>query len=84
MIVLASQSPRRRELLERAGIPCGLVRSVKEALADVVATPETDVFPVTGGEIRLAPPDLDEHGDLIRKFYWSAFDHVPILARNGV
>jgi crotonobetainyl-CoA:carnitine CoA-transferase CaiB-like acyl-CoA transferase len=70
--------------LEQAGIPCGLVRSVKEALADVSASPENGVFPVTGGEIRYRPPNLDEHGKLIRKFHWSAFDHVPILARSDV
>ena len=70
--------------LEDAGIPCGLVRSVREALADVPASPVTGISPVTGGEIRLPPPNLDQHGELIRKSQWSAFDHVPILSRNDV
>lgn len=72
------------ERLGQAGVPCGLVRSVREALTDVQSSPVTGVSPVTGGEIRVAPPDLDAHGELIRRHHWSAFDYVPILARQDV
>ena len=70
--------------LTRSGVPCGLVRSVREALGDVSSSPVTGISPATGGEIRLAPPNLDEHGELIRRHHWSVFDHVPILARKDV
>ncbi len=65
--------------LEAAGVPCGVVRGVADALHDVVASPETGVGPATGGSVRLPPPRLDEHGALIRKMHWSAFKVVPIL-----
>jgi crotonobetainyl-CoA:carnitine CoA-transferase CaiB-like acyl-CoA transferase len=66
--------------LEAAGVPCGLVRTVTEALADVDASPVTGVAPATGGSIRYPSPNLDEHGEIIRKKHWSCFDHLPILA----
>jgi formyl-CoA transferase len=59
--------------LDRAGVPCGIVRSVKEALADVQASPETGVSPSVPGTVRLRPPRLDEHGALIRRMGWGAF-----------
>ncbi|MEP6835058.1 MAG: CoA transferase [Gemmatimonas sp.] len=65
--------------LEAAGVPCGTVRGVLEALTEVAASPETGVGPATGGSVRLPPPRLDEHGALIRKLHWSAFKVVPIL-----
>jgi glutaryl-CoA transferase len=79
--VVASISKRVREKtaefwierLERAGIPCGLVKSVKEALASTTASPLTGVPSSVGGEVRLPPPKLDEHGDSIRALRWSAF-----------
>ncbi len=72
------------EALDRAGVPCGLVRSVREALADVPASKETGVAPVIGGSVRLPPPLLDEHGEEIRKLQWSVFDHLPIPLDQGV
>jgi crotonobetainyl-CoA:carnitine CoA-transferase CaiB-like acyl-CoA transferase len=70
--------------LEAARVPCGLVRTVREALADVDASPVTGVAPATGGTVRRPSPKLDEHGEMIRKKHWSAFDHLPILAQWDV
>lgn len=64
---------------DAAGVPCGLVRGVLEALQDVSASRDTGVAPAAGGTVRLNPPGLDEHGALIRKMHWSAFKEVPIL-----
>jgi crotonobetainyl-CoA:carnitine CoA-transferase CaiB-like acyl-CoA transferase len=60
-------------ILEKAGVPCGTVRTVKEALGDVPASPETGVAPAIPGTVRLRPPRLDEHGEAIRKGGWSVF-----------
>jgi crotonobetainyl-CoA:carnitine CoA-transferase CaiB-like acyl-CoA transferase len=59
--------------LQRAGVPCGVVRSVQEALKDVSASPLTGVAPAVPGSVRLRPPKLDEHGDAIRRQDWSVF-----------
>ena len=59
--------------LDAAGIPCGLVRSVLEALRDAGASPLTGIPPAIPGTIRLPPPLLDEHGASIRARGWSAF-----------
>ncbi len=60
-----------------AGVPAGIVRLVSEALADVVADPLTGVAPLPPGSVRLPPPGLDQHGELIRRRGWQAFDEVP-------
>ncbi len=61
--------------LDRSGVPCGVVRTVLEALGDVDASALTGVFPsVPPGRVRLPPPRLDEHGDAIRARGWAAFD----------
>ncbi|MBL0169434.1 MAG: CoA transferase [Gemmatimonadaceae bacterium] len=70
--------------LQAARVPCGLVRTVREAIADYPASPVTGIASVTGGQIRYAPPSLDQHGELIRQNHWSVFDHVPILAEGDV
>lgn len=62
--------------LENAGVPCGAVRSVREALHDVVASPRTGVQPAVPGSVRLQPPKLNEHGALVARFGWSAFEHL--------
>ena len=67
------------ERLDRVGVPCGLVRTVREAVADVPSSSVTGIAPVAGGRIGRAPPTLDQHGDLIRQHHWSSFDIVPIL-----
>jgi crotonobetainyl-CoA:carnitine CoA-transferase CaiB-like acyl-CoA transferase len=56
-----------------AGVPAGIVRRVSEALADVDADPGTGVAPLPPGTVRHPPPDLDQHGDRIRRLGWRAF-----------
>jgi crotonobetainyl-CoA:carnitine CoA-transferase CaiB-like acyl-CoA transferase len=60
--------------LREAGVPCGVVRSVREALADIDASPLSGVQPSVPGSVRLPPPRLDEHGDLVRAHGWGAFE----------
>ena len=59
--------------LEAAGVPCGVVRSVRDALGDVAHSPVTGVSPSVPGTIRRRPPKLDEHGAAIRRAGWGAF-----------
>jgi crotonobetainyl-CoA:carnitine CoA-transferase CaiB-like acyl-CoA transferase len=63
--------------LAAAGVPCGLVRGVREALADVATDPVTGVAPAAGGAIRRPPPTLDAHGALVRAHGWEAFRVMP-------
>lgn len=72
------------ERLSAAGVPCGLVRSVREALADFPASAVTGVAPSGNGRVRYVSPKLNEHGKLIREKHWSAFTHVPILVSQDV
>ena len=65
--------------LEKAGVPCGVVRGVLEALGDVTASAITGIAPAPGGRINRHPPGLNEHGEIIRRLHWSAFKEVPIL-----
>ena len=79
--IVAALSERVREMgaqywidrLQSAGVPCGLVRSVAEALAFADASPLTGVPPSVPGSVRLPPPRLDEHGPSIRALGWRAF-----------
>ena len=59
--------------LNEVGVPCGVVRSVKDALADVPGSPVTGVTPSVPGTVRRRPPKLDEHGALVRSEGWGAF-----------
>jgi crotonobetainyl-CoA:carnitine CoA-transferase CaiB-like acyl-CoA transferase len=59
--------------LQSTGVPCGLVRSVAEALAFAEASPLTGISPSVPGSVRLPPPRLDEHGQSIRALGWRAF-----------
>lgn len=60
--------------LERAGVPCGVVNSVLEALRAVEASALTGVAPSIPGSVRLPPPGLGEHDEAIRRLGWTAFD----------
>jgi crotonobetainyl-CoA:carnitine CoA-transferase CaiB-like acyl-CoA transferase len=59
--------------LERVGVPCGVVRTVLEALAEVGASPLSGVAPLAPASVRRPPPMLDEHGALVRAYGWDAF-----------
>ncbi len=63
-----------RPVLDAAGVPNGVVRSVLEALRDVDTSPLTGVAPSAGGTIRRPPPRLDEHGLAIRRLGWAVFE----------
>jgi len=60
--------------LRAVGVPCGLVRSVPEAIEDLAADPLTGVPSAVGGLVRYPPPALDAHGQLVRSQGWRAFD----------
>ncbi|MBY0490965.1 MAG: CoA transferase [Gemmatimonadaceae bacterium] len=68
--------------LEAAGVPCGVVRTVQESLAelpgDVSTAARTGVPPLWNGRVRLAPPRMDEHGVSVRAKQWSFADDLPI------
>jgi len=64
------------ELLSARGVPCGVVKSVLEALEGVRASPLTGIAPSIPGSVRLPPPRLDEHGDAIRRDGWRVFDSL--------
>jgi crotonobetainyl-CoA:carnitine CoA-transferase CaiB-like acyl-CoA transferase len=59
--------------LRAADVPCGLVRTVGEALAECDASPLTGIAPSVPGRVRFPPPRLDQHGPLVRDHGWSAF-----------
>ncbi|MCC6927728.1 MAG: CoA transferase [Gemmatimonadaceae bacterium] len=62
--------------LDAAGVPCGVVKGVTEALGAVSASARTGVEPSVPGSVRLDPPTLDEDGALIREHGWEAFARV--------
>ncbi len=59
--------------LTDAQVPCGVVRTVREALSDTDASPLTGVAPSVPGHVRFPPPRLDEHGTLVRAHGWGGF-----------
>ena len=63
-------------VLGERGVPCGIVRTVLEALTDVEASPLTGIAPSVPGTVRFSPPRLDEHGEEIRSRGWSVFDYA--------
>ncbi|HEY8832902.1 MAG TPA: CoA transferase, partial [Gemmatimonadaceae bacterium] len=79
--IVADISERLREMgaqhwidrLQSAGVPCGLVRTVSEALASADVSPLAGVPPSVPGRVRFPPPRLDEHGPSIRALGWRAF-----------
>ena len=60
--------------LAAVGVPSGLVLTVKEALAEIDASPRHGVAPSVPGSVRLPPPTLGEHDAEIRAEGWGAFD----------
>lgn len=62
--------------LEEAGVPCGVVKPVLEALKAVAGSALTGVSPQAPGAVRLAPPRLDEQGEMVRAIGWGSFDRL--------
>jgi len=60
-------------LLGGAGVPCGVVRTVLEALGDVNCSAEWGVAPSVPGSLRFPAPLLGEHTEEILRAGWSAF-----------
>lgn len=59
--------------LDAAGVPAGLVRSVRETVELAGGDAITGMPPsVAGGRVRRPPPRLDEHGALVRAGGWAA------------
>ena len=64
--------------LDAARVPCGIVKSVLEAIGDAAGASAVSGMPsAIGGRVRMPPPRLDEHGALIRGSGWSAFGRYP-------
>lgn len=61
------------DLLHRAGVPSGIVKTVLQALEDTSASPTMGMPSSVGGAWRLPPPKLDEHGAHIRAKGWQVF-----------
>jgi crotonobetainyl-CoA:carnitine CoA-transferase CaiB-like acyl-CoA transferase len=57
--------------LDAAGVPCGVVRPVREALEHF------GLQPLPGGRVRRGPPALDADGPAIRRNGWSALRSDP-------
>jgi crotonobetainyl-CoA:carnitine CoA-transferase CaiB-like acyl-CoA transferase len=64
-----------QRLLNAAHVPCGVVKSIREAIADATtASPRSGMPSAVGGKVRFPPPALDEHGPAIRETKWGVFD----------
>ncbi len=61
--------------LDAVGVPCGVVRTVREALGDLACSPRTGVPPQAPGTVRRDPPRLGEHDARVRAHGWDAFRH---------
>jgi crotonobetainyl-CoA:carnitine CoA-transferase CaiB-like acyl-CoA transferase len=62
------------QLLDAARVPCGVVKTVLEAIADAASASSLLGMPSSvGGTVRFPPPKLDEHGAIIRRSGWDAF-----------
>ena len=67
-----------QKALDASGVPCGLVKTVMEAIADAAgASPLAGMPSAVGGRVRLPPPRLDEQGTAIRELGWDAFPRYP-------
>src|SRR5687768_2048206 len=60
-------------ILSDVQVPAGLVHTVKEALAEMDASPVHGIAPSVPGSVRLPPPRLGEHDADVRARGWGAF-----------
>lgn len=66
------------EALDAVGVPCGVVKTVREALGAVTASARNGVQPLWNGQVLVGPPKLDEHGVTIREKQWNFARNRPI------
>jgi crotonobetainyl-CoA:carnitine CoA-transferase CaiB-like acyl-CoA transferase len=59
--------------LARAAVPAGIVKTVREVVSEVEASPLTGMPSSVGGGVRFRPPKLGEHTSVIRRRGWSVF-----------
>jgi hypothetical protein len=52
------------------------VKTVLQSLEDTNASPVMGMPSSVGGRWRLAPPNLDEHGAIVRRDGWDAFGRL--------
>ncbi len=71
--LLDRQAKEWISVLDAAGVPCGVVKTVLESLAEVEASSLTGIAPSVPGTVRLPPPLLDEHGEAVRRDGWNVF-----------
>jgi crotonobetainyl-CoA:carnitine CoA-transferase CaiB-like acyl-CoA transferase len=72
------------ERLDAAGVPCGLVRTVQEAVAErlreehgsVTDAARVGMPPLWNGTVRLGPPDCGEHTVTVRENGWRSFENA--------
>ena len=62
-------------VLDNAGVPCGVVKTVLEALREIDSSPLNGIAPSVPGSVRFPPPRLDEHGEEIRSLGWASFQN---------
>jgi crotonobetainyl-CoA:carnitine CoA-transferase CaiB-like acyl-CoA transferase len=72
-VVRTKSAAHWMSVLEKAGVPSGIVKSVLQALADTSASTVMGMPSSVGGAWRSPPPKLDEHGQSIRRSGWAAF-----------
>jgi crotonobetainyl-CoA:carnitine CoA-transferase CaiB-like acyl-CoA transferase len=63
-----------QQRLANAGVPTGVVKTVREVVAEVGASSVFGMPASVGGAVRFRPPRLDEHGGVIRHSGWRVFD----------
>jgi crotonobetainyl-CoA:carnitine CoA-transferase CaiB-like acyl-CoA transferase len=61
------------DVLDAAGVPSGVVKTVLEALRETNGSAVTGMPSSVGGRVRFPPPALNEHGDAVRRSGWAAF-----------
>ncbi len=72
-VLLTRNSAYWLETLAKSGVPCGVVKTVEEALSSVPHSTTHGVASPIPGVLRYFPPRLDEHGATIRRLGWGTF-----------
>lgn len=65
-----------QRVLDDAGVPTGVVKTVREVTTEVHGSPIYGMPPAIGQSRRFAPPRLDEHGSVIRHSGWRVFEQT--------